>query len=217
MGLGLGLLGAAAFGPTALIAGAARNGIGSGQGMRASNGEQILRSEANRDINALQHQGTQAAQNINQLTSPQAVATAQAGAVQTAGRANAAVDGLQDSAQQQYGVELSPAQQKAQNRMRGLRGAASRAAAANGTADRMFEERLAAINDLANVGTDIRQQGLAGLRQSEAVASGVAAQNQANQDSHMSGIGGLIGTGVGFMAGGAMGAAAGGAAGGAIF
>jgi len=180
------------------------------------NGEQILQNEAQQGINQLQNQGMDAVNNILSATDPSRIAAMQSSNIASVNAASNAGAANHQSALDQYGVELSPAQQRAISSMRGLRGASVRAAAANGTADQMYETRMAAVNDLSNVGTQIRQQGIAGLQQATNVSQSIQQQNDQLQAQHNSGIGGLIGMGIGSL-GGPVGAAIGGAAAGAIF
>ena len=194
-----------------------RGGSGVSVGQSAPSGEDILQRHTDQTLNRVETQGSLAVQRLQGRYGPEALQLRRDRAVQNAERGVQGENALQDSAQEQYGVELTEAQQKARQRMRGIRFASAKAAAANNEADVMFEERLAAISDAANIGTGLQNTALNSIAQAENVSLSIDQQNQQLRDQHRSGIGGLIGAGIGAAVAGPGGALAASQAGSAIF
>lgn len=182
-----------------------------------SAGEQIMTDHAQGTLNRVRSQGATGLNRFNSQYGEAGLQRRQQTALQNVDRGLEGANNLQDSAIEQYGTELSPAQQKALERVRGLRGASARAAAANNTADQHFEERMAGIAALSNAGAAAEQQGLQGIAQATNTRASINAQNDQLKSQHNSGIGSLVGMGIGMAMGGPMAGAIGGQAGAAIF
>ena len=180
-------------------------------------GEQTLQAHADETLQRVQGQGGLALERLKGRYGPEALALRQQQAQTAAIAGQEGANNLQDSAQQQYGVELTESQLKAQKRMRNLRRASARAAASNNTASQFFEERIAAISDAANIGNSLENTAIGGISSALNTSQQIAMQNQQLSDQHMSGLGGLVGMGMGFAMGGPMGAMMGSSAGAAIF